>query len=278
MCLLLLANRVSDEYPLIVAANRDEFYDRQSAPLARWQDEPSIWAGRDLVGGGTWMGVTCTGRFAALTNYREPSRRLDHPRSRGRLVSDFLAGGDSPREFIEKRRGEGHLYPGFNLLCGQGDSLLWYSNRTDTEKTVPSGILGLSNALLDTPWPKVEWGKRKLGAALGSNGALDVESIFEILGETRRFPDDQLPQTGVPVEWERALSSLFVKTDGYGTRCSSLVLFKSDGSITFMEQTFEQGEKSGARVCLEIRGQSEKLQAGTKGEDRASCPGKTAPR
>lgn len=254
MCLVLLANQVSEEYPLVVAANRDEFYDRPSAPLAKWQDEPSIWAGRDLVGGGTWMGVTRTRRFAAVTNYRDPSKILHQPRSRGRLVSDFLESEELPREFLEKRRVEGHLYPGFNLLCGQGGSLFWYSNRTDTVKTVPSGIFGLSNALFDTPWPKVEWGKQKLAQALGSNGRLDVESVFEILGDTRRFPDDQLPTTGVPIEWERALSSVFVETESYGTRSSSLVLFKADGSITFMEQTFDRKDKSGARVCLEIRG------------------------
>lgn len=254
MCLILIANKVSDEYPLVVAANRDEFYDRPSVPLARWREEPSIWAGRDPVGGGTWMGVASDGRFAAVTNYRDPSQRLEHTRSRGRLVSDFLTGEDPPREFVEKRRGEGHLYPGFNLLCGQVGSLLWYSNRTEAVETVPSGIFGVSNALFDTPWPKVEWGKQKLGEALGSNGPLDVESIFEMLGDTRRFPDDRLPRTGVPIEWERALSSVFVELEGYGTRSSSLVLFKADGSITFMEQTFERKERSGERVCFEIRG------------------------
>lgn len=252
MCLILLANRVSAEYPLIIAANRDEFYSRSSAPLDEWKDRPGLYAGRDLVGGGTWMGVTRTGRFAAVTNYRDPKSLRPNTPSRGSLVSDYLSGDESPPEYVEKLVRHSGRYNGFNLLLGQGETLLWYSNRGSDPAEIAPGIHGLSNALLNTPWPKVVQGKRELQKVLEKREVSPIDSILELLQDSKPFADADLPTTGVGVEWERILSSLFIKSPGYGTRSSSVLLFAQTGTITFVEQTYNDGKKTNSPVHLVI--------------------------
>ncbi|MET3130731.1 uncharacterized protein with NRDE domain [Oxalobacteraceae bacterium GrIS 1.11] len=229
MCLIVFAWKVIPAIPLVAAANRDEFLDRASAPAAPWPDHPQVYAGRDLRAGGSWMGITRDGaarsRFAAITNIRAPQeRRLDAP-SRGALVADYLAGTMTAQEYIADLAAGADAYNGYNLVLGERDTLIWYSNRgRDDERNgqplVP-GIYGLSNALLDAPWPKVLKTKAQF-ASLLCQGAPD-EAYFEMLADTACAPDCRLPDTGVALEVERALSAVRIEMPGYGTRCSTVV-------------------------------------------------------
>ena len=238
MCLILLAYRTHPAFDLVVAANRDEYYARPSAAPCFWEDAPHLLAGRDLLAGGTWLGVTKRGRFGAVTNYRDPaSLRKDTP-SRGRLVSDFLLGEETPFGFLERLRKEGHRYNGFNLLLGDGEELCWYSNRDGRVVRLPPGIHGISNRLLDTPWPKVVRGKEMLETVLRNAEAPSPEDLFRILMDRTFPPDEMLPSTGVDLEWERILSPLFIRSPVYGTRSSTVLFIGKDRRITLLERTF----------------------------------------
>lgn len=245
MCLILFLYDIRKDCRLVLGANRDEFYERATAPLDFWEESPDILAGRDLKGGGTWMGITRSGRFAALTNYRDPaSQQADAP-SRGKLVSEFLQSSVSPVQYLEKLQSEGHRYNGFNLILGDRRNLFYYSNRLDGIQKLGPGLYGLSNRFLDTPWPKVEKGKAGF-AQLGKE--FDREDIFHILSDRSTAPDDQLPETGVSREWERMLSSIFISSPTYGTRSASALLISQKGEVCFAERTFvpvEGGVKEG---------------------------------
>jgi uncharacterized protein with NRDE domain len=237
MCLIVFSWRVVPGLPLMAAANRDEFYNRPASPAGWWADHPNVFAGRDLQGGGTWLGITRTGRFAALTNVRAPGeRRLDVP-TRGALVSDFLTGDVTPEQYLQQLAPRAGNYNGFNLLVGDKDALHWYSNKADGDprngQPLASGIYGLSNALLDTPWPKVTRAKAQFCSLL-CQGAPE-EAYFEMLTDTTRATDCRLPDTGVGIERERELSSVFINTPVYGTRNSTLVRMTSDGGATLTE-------------------------------------------
>jgi uncharacterized protein with NRDE domain len=260
MCLILLGWDAHPSYRLVVAANRDEFYGRPASPAAFWGDRPDVLAGRDLKEGGTWLGITRAGRFAAVTNVREPAAYRVGAPSRGHLVGSFLFGKTSPAAYADEIAPAAE-FNGFNLLLadlpgdreqGTGDSrrgsgsdegssggsLVWFSNRGDGAHALDAGVFGLSNALLDTPWPKVEMGKADLRAALaGPPDALEAR-LFESLARRDPARDDVLPQTGVGAERERALSSAFISTPEYGTRCSTVVLVSRDGEVSFTERTF----------------------------------------
>lgn len=248
MCLLFIANRLHPRYRLIVAANRDEFHTRPTAPLAWWRDEPNILAGRDLEQGGTWAGVDRGGRFAAVTNFREPGRRIEGAPSRGLLVSDFLVGSKRASAFadgLEHRRSD---YNGFNLVLDDGESLVYLSNRGEGRMVLEPGIYGLSNRLLDTPWPKLTGGMDEFRACVELEGDDLNDGIFTLLADRSIPPDDQLPDTGVGPEWERILGARFIVSPGYGTRSSSVIVIENDGGGMFVEQTFEQGRPSGSPV------------------------------
>jgi uncharacterized protein with NRDE domain len=238
MCLVLLALDSHPEYSLIVAANRDEFYDRPTAPAAFWADAPSVLAGRDLRAGGTWLGVDRRGRFAAVTNYRQGRRELPAPRSRGRLVSDYLTTVTDTREYVEQVTKDAALYNGFNLLVGDASELYYFSNREDRARVLPPGVYGLSNHLLDTAWPKVSSSKRALGSLLTAHGPELARGLLALLSDRTRPADDLLPTTGVGLELERLLSSAFIASADYGTRCSSVLLLSRGGEATFTEVTF----------------------------------------
>lgn len=235
MCLILFAYKVHPQYPLIVAANRDEEYKRKTAPAHFWEDHPNILAGRDLEKMGTWMGVTKEGRFSALTNYRDFSESTEGKRSRGELVVQALTDSRHPETFIKMLDDRRDLYPGYNLLIGDADRLYYYSNRSRERLSLKPGIYGLSNHLLDTPWPKVEKGKKGLEQALHLPVEKMIPQLFHILSDAEPFPDEKLPDTGIPFELERALSPLYIQMDGYGTR-SSTVLLISDREVTFIEK------------------------------------------
>lgn len=236
MCLIFLAWRAHRDYPLVVAANRDEFFARPTAVAEYWPNAPQVLGGRDLEAGGTWMGVTRTGRFAALTNYRDPAQmRKDRP-SRGGLVSGFLESKLTPEAYLEQIADLGRQCNGYNLLLSDGDTLWWSSNVGNHSKALGPGIYGVSNHLLDTPWPKVGAGKSALSTALDE--LPNEQGLFDLLRDDLPHPDEHLPQTGVPLEWERLLSAAFVKSPEYGTRSSTIVARHQDGWITFDEQTW----------------------------------------
>ena len=245
MCLILVAWRTHPDYPLVVAANRDEFFARPTAAAAFWTDAPQVLAGRDLEAGGTWMGVTRSGRFAALTNFRDPAQNRSDAPSRGRLVADFLGGDEAPGDYLSRTEEYGRRCNGYNLLVGDGTSLWWGSNVAGESRLLAPGVYGVSNHLLDTPWPKVGAGKTALKQAL--DGLPDDRALFSLLQDDGVHPDAELPQTGVPLEWERLLSSAFVKSPGYGTRSSTVLCVDRNGWAGFDEQTWLPGAQRGAR-------------------------------
>lgn len=239
MCLILFAYRMHPYYRLILAANRDEFYDRPSMPAAFWEDEPQILAGRDLKEGGTWLGITREGRFAAITNYRDPAAiRIGAP-SRGRLVKDFLSGRESAVSYINKISGNSENYNGFNLLCGDNENLFVYSNRGEAQ-SIEAGVYGLSNRFLDSPWPKVVRGKKALAGAIKKKGSFLEGSLFRILTDRKVAPDDQLPSTGIGLDWERLLSSIFIQSPTYGTRSCAILLMGKNRRVKFVERVFDR--------------------------------------
>ncbi len=240
MCLIVFAWKVIPGTPLIAAANRDEYYARPTAAAAWWQNHPDVYAGRDLIGGGTWMGVTRDGRFAAITNVRSVSEtHNDTAPTRGKLVSDFLTGKTTPAQYIAHINDRNDPYNGYNLLVGDRDTLIWYSNRAAHDprngQPLEYGIYGLSNDLLDTPWPKVTRAKAEFASML-CQGAPE-ETYFELLADTTRANDCRLPQTGVPLTLERILSSVFITSEHYGTRSSSLVYLPITGEPVLTERT-----------------------------------------
>ncbi len=243
MCLINFAYQKEGKYKLVLAANRDEFYERPTESAGFWEDHPDILAGRDLEQMGTWMGVTKTGRFAALTNYRNPRETREGKYSRGNIVKDFLAGSDAPRDYLETLHLKKDHFQGFNILVGTVDELYYYSNYDSDIRKLESGIYSLSNALLDTPWPKTERGKAGISSCAAADGEEVMhECLFDMLADEKRARDDELPDTGVPLEWERSLSPVFIKRPEYGTRASTLVTIDRKNGITFIERTFEEGE------------------------------------
>ncbi|MBS1582533.1 MAG: NRDE family protein [Bacteroidetes bacterium] len=235
MCLIVLAYRVHPRYPLLFAANRDEFHDRPAAPARFWADAPDLLAGRDLRAGGTWMGITRSGRFAALTNYRDLHRPRKQGPSRGLLVRQALEGDFDP--------GATSAYEGFNLLYGSVDTLRYHTNEQPTDVPLTPGVHGLSNHFLDTPWPKVEHAKQGVQDLLAAPDERLVPGLFALLANDAVAPDDRLPDTGLPLDLERAISSIFIRTDGYGTRCSSVVLVDVGGRVYFEERTWPAGTR-----------------------------------
>jgi uncharacterized protein with NRDE domain len=226
------------DYWLILAANRDEYHIRPTLPLGYWNDFPGVLAGRDLKSMGTWLGLTRTGRISAITNYRDPKSHKENAPSRGRLVSDYLCGETPPPAYLEHLEALAQQYNGFNLLVGDRSGLYYYSNRKGRITTLKPGLYGLSNHLLDTPWPKVEKGKAGMQVLLDNSQSNQPENIFELLSDRSRPPDDRLPDTGVGLEMERMLSPLFIASDVYGTRSSSIVFLERNGMATFIERTF----------------------------------------
>ncbi|MGF1612693.1 MAG: NRDE family protein [Gammaproteobacteria bacterium] len=237
MCLIFVAYRQRADYPFLVAANRDEYYRRASAAAHFWADAPQVLAGRDLEAFGTWLGVTRKGRFAAVTNFRDPDRNRVGALSRGQLVRDYLCGEVSPRAYCQAISARATLYNGFNLLVGDRHELWYYASEGVGARRLRPGLYGLSNHLLDTPWPKVVRGKAEFRRIL-ANGSLSDRDLLRLLADRTRPPDDQLPDTGVGVVWERLLSPIFIGTDTYGTRSSTAILVTAQDRVQFTELSF----------------------------------------
>ncbi|MGY2289246.1 NRDE family protein [Pseudomonas sp. SDO528_S397] len=234
MCLIVFAWRPGHAQPLIVAANRDEFYARPSLPLAQWPDAPHVYAGRDQEAGGTWLGVSTSGRFAALTNIRDPHQPPGR-RSRGELVARFLSGSQSVEEYLADVNSRSIEYAGFNLLIGTPEAL-WHYHANDTAPTrLAAGVYGLSNAGLDTPWPKL------LNARAALAGVLDdpqPRALLELLSDPQTAPFAELPDTGVGLATESLLSSVFIQSPSYGTRASTALIVNADGTRHLVERSF----------------------------------------
>lgn len=250
MCLILFAHNSHPDYLLVVAANRDERYARATAPAAFWDDEPRIYGGRDLEQGGTWLGVTRDGAFAAVTNYRSSGDVRHSSRSRGELVANYLRAAEPPADYLERVRNDAGAYQGFNLLVGNAKALNWFSNRSDRAEMLVPGVHGLSNHLLNTPWPKVERGKRRLSELLQSRSQPLIDGLFGMLAEQTFAPDDSLPETGVGIPRERVLSPAFIVSPGYGTRSSTVLLIDKHGEVNFIERSFgENGTHVGTTAA-----------------------------
>lgn len=246
MCLILLSYRQHPRYPLVIAANRDEFYDRPSQPAHFWEEARWILAGKDLAAGGTWFGITRAGRFAAVSNIRDSKPAQENARSRGLLVSEFLRGDLLPRIYLAEVTRQGPRYNGFNLLAGDQNEIAYYNNGSGETLTLAPGLYGLSNHRLDTPWPKVETSKAALAKILGMP-AVEPEPILEILADRTLPADDWLPDTGVGLVQERVLASIFIASENYGTRCSSVLIQDRDRRVRFVERNFSP-ENAGART------------------------------
>lgn len=246
MCLILFSYREHPDYPFIFAANRDEFYSRPTDPAAFWEDRPDLMGGRDRQAGGTWCGLTRAGRFSAITNIREPEAHDPGAPSRGQLVVGFLAGTEAPQPYLERLASVAGRYNGFNLLVGHPGDLCYLSNREGRVRRVAPGLHGLSNHLLDTPWPKVVRGKEALRAAIDA-GRITPAALFDVLADDVQAPDETLPRTGVDVQWERALSPVFIRTQAYGTRASTVLLIHRSGQAVFAERTYGAQGAEGTR-------------------------------
>ena len=237
MCLIFLSFNNHPTYKLIIAGNRDEFYNRKTAAANYWDDYPGILAVRDLEAGGTWMGITKGGNVSMLTNYRDPRNINTMAPSRGHLVSDYLRETNSPEAYVRQLESKGKAYNGFNLIVGNVEELWYYSNYKPGAEKLASGFYGISNHLLETPWPKVIRGKQKIEPIL-HKPRIEAEELFEILYDDQLAKDDQLPDTGLPLERERALSSMFIKTETYGSRCSTVVLIDKTNQVEFSERMY----------------------------------------
>ena len=235
MCLIAIAWQARRDLPLLVAANRDEWRDRPAKPAHWWPERPELLAGRDLQAGGTWMGITRGGRFAAVTNFRDPSEKRSTARSRGTLVTEFLVGTDSPARFLSNLSARAHEYNGFNLILGDGASLFYYGSREGQPRAIEPGVHAISNHVLDEPWPKVVAARDAMELALADEEPMAV--LFDLLSSTTKPSDDALPKTGVGLDWERRLSSALITGVDYGTRASTVLAVTGGGEAIFEERT-----------------------------------------
>ena len=253
MCLIVVGWRAREDMELIVAANRDEWRDRPAESAHWWPDHPQIFAGRDLKAGGTWMGVTRDGRFAAVTNFRDPSDKRSTARSRGALATEFLLGTESAGRYLSNLSARSHEYNAFNLILGDGASLFYYGSREGVPRAIEPGVHGLSNHVLDEPWPKVVRGRVAMELALAEHdpGA----ALFRMLSDRDPAEDEELPDTGVGRQWERRLSPPLIAGDDYGTRASTVMTISREGEVRFEERTRSaSGDVSGiARVAFALR-------------------------
>ena len=247
MCLALIAFVAHPRYRVVIAANRDEFHARPTAPAAWWGE--GFLAGRDLKEGGAWLGIDRRGRFALLTNVRDPLRNNAGAPSRGALVPRLLVQDAAPTVALPALVAESSRHNGFNLVAGDASELVWGSNRAASTAALRHGIYGVSNHLLDTPWPKVERARAAFAHwCTDSSRSDDLAPVFSLLRDPVRAPDEALPATGVPLEWERMLSSPFIISPDYGTRCSTVVTIDPDGDVHFVERSFDPAGAASGEV------------------------------
>ena len=248
MCLLFFAYECHPSYRLILAANRDEYYRRPTETAHFWASHPWVLAGRDLEMLGTWMGITRSGRFAALTNFRDPSAQIMNAKSRGMLVSNFLCFNKSSEKYMQEVVNKRTLYNPFNLLVGDSSNLLYCNKQSSLVKALKPGIYGLSNHFLDTPWPKVRKSTCALANYTKDQAEIEPQALFEILADTELAQDHELPKTGISQEYEKILSSIFIQGVEYGTRSSTVLLIDRNNHVIFKEKSFIPGQEQ----CVEV--------------------------
>ncbi len=238
MCLLFFSYKTTPGYKLVLAANRDEFLVRPTEPLAFLDTSKTILAGLDVQGGGTWLGITSGLRLGALTNYRAVAdNRLGAP-SRGEILMDYFTGKKSAQDYIQSLAERGATYNGFNVITGDGEALYYYSNRGPKPCALEPGFYGLCNHLLDTPWPKVKRGKELLRSAMVESDRIDHYQLFSLLEDSWCPPKKQLPDTGIGMEWEQLLSSMFINGETYGTRSSAVITIDAEDRVEFSEKSY----------------------------------------
>jgi uncharacterized protein with NRDE domain len=250
MCLIVFAHQLLPDLPLVLSANRDEFYTRPTAEADFWrEDHPQILAGRDLIANGTWLGITAQGRFAAVTNIRDPSQPELRPRSRGDLTREFLASDMSPAHWCQDLRSRFADFAGFNLLVSDGREMFYANNLLDRIEALEPGLYGLSNGELNSDWPKVNLARERLQKLMAEPDKLTTDALLKLLSDRQRAADSELPRTGVALELERKLSSAFIHNPErlYGTRCSTALMLAADGRHRFSERNFN--EQAQAQSC-----------------------------
>lgn len=252
MCLIVFAYDCHPRYAMILAANRDEYFKRPTASACFWDSHPEILAGRDLEMLGTWMGISRSGRWAVLTNFRDPSSQLANPKSRGRLVGNFLCGKQSAADYLQEVVLARDFYNPFNLLVGDVAKLFFLCSKTSEIKELIPGLYGLSNHQLNYPWPKVRKSKQALAQYLDHREEVEPQALFEILADQERAPDSQLPDTGISYDLEKLLSSIFIQGTDYGTRSSTVLLIDRQQRVRFVEKTFSPGQKEASEINYEF--------------------------
>lgn len=255
MCLVAVAFRHRPDYPLVVVANRDEYYDRPALAAHFWEDHPHILGGRDQEAGGTWFAVDRSGRWATVTNYRGGAIGAD-ARSRGELPVGFLDASQPALAYVDRVLATAHRYRGFSLLAGSAEEIAYCTNQDPHARTLTPGIYTLSNDVLDAPWPKAEYARRMLAAVLDEPDPPAPDRLLAILGSREQFPDTQLPDTGIGLEMERVLSAPFIVSDSYGTRATTVLTIRDDGEVCFVEQSYHRGRPIGRRDYHFRRGHS----------------------
>lgn len=244
MCLIIFAINAHPKYKFILAANRDEYFSRETAFADYWSENNLILAGKDKASDGTWLGINIYGRFVAITNYRDPNLEKTNPISRGRISKDFLSSTLDAKTYTIQLSTNRELYSGYNVIISDDafESILHYSNVSDKYTNIHKGIYGLSNALLDTPWPKVETGKRNLKKLL-KNPTIDPTTLINMLKDDTMADDQHLPDTGIPADLEKKLSPVFISMKGYGTRCSTALLINYNNEVDFLEVSYNEQMK-----------------------------------
>ena len=240
MCLIVFAIGVHPRYPFILAGNRDEFYERPAKPAFIWDTKPEIIAGKDEKAGGTWLGVSAQGRFAALTNFRDMRQIKENAPSRGYIVRDILTSPKSVPDFLDKLKKTAPDYNGFNLIAGTTDSLYYFSSIRNEYHNIIPGIYSISNAFLGTSWPKTDRTEKAFKKIIQAD-TIENEELFNMLQYQKTYPNEKLPDTGLPDSLEKAVSAVFIKTENYGTRCSTLVMADRHSKINFEERSYTPG-------------------------------------
>jgi uncharacterized protein with NRDE domain len=245
MCLLVVSIGEHPQYPFILAHNRDEYYERPTEGLSFWEKHPDLLAGRDVRCGGTWLGLTRQGRFGTVTNYRDPAGRREHGLSRGLMLLEYLTGDQEPDDFLADIAGKADDYAGFNLLIGSVNELYYYSNMGPPPVKLSSGTYSLSNHLLDTSWPKVTRARKMFDDLLHSQDLSDPGALFHLLADRTQAGDDELPDSGVGYHMEKLLSPIFITSDIYGTRASTVITVDRQGNAAFHEKDFASADDPG---------------------------------
>lgn len=239
MCILFIGVNQHKHFPLIIAANRDEYHARPTQGSQFLTQHPSVLAGKDIKAGGSWMGVSKSGRLAALTNIRAPQREKAEAVSRGELVMDYLCENEDEQQYLTRLKQSANNYNGYNLLFGTLNNLQVYNNYEDSVYALEEGVYGLSNANLNAPWPKLDLGRSELAKYCQQSNELNIEHLFSLLKNDKKATDDVLPETGAPIEWERKLSSIFIASPEYGTRSSTVLLLDRFNQVFWQERSFD---------------------------------------